>query len=354
MAMRHLILLLFSVLIFSACDRYVDRSESQALVKLAHYSSWIQARADKDGYKMRQIGVTEAGLLREDEEFTIPLDITGAHRAVVLAACDKQCFDMDLRVVTEDGRLIGVDDGTDDWPQVYIDEKKTNKLFLKVRMSKCAASNCAYAVDQLQYDDFVGGFGTCFAVAPDGWLMTSFHVVDGAEKITVRFPDGRDGDAKVIRTSEDNDLALLRVNLSTPSWLPLSSVTDIEIGTPAFTLGFPSPQLLGSEIKLTEGSVSSLAGAKESTLLQISIPIHGGNSGGPVLDYNGRVLGIVESVIETDSDGSPMQLASFARHARVASLLLPSTSSTSKFPPISGKQEAISKAKKAVCQIETK
>jgi S1-C subfamily serine protease len=351
--MNRLSVLLSTLLALYGCDAYIDRSEYQARLQVANYSGWLHARVEQGHNQIRQIGVVRTGHLREGDEATIPLDVTGAHRAVVIAACDKRCSDLDLRVVTEDGRLIGVDDEEDDQPQVYIDEKKANKLFLKVRMPSCEGSSCAYAIEQLQYEDFVGGFGTCFAVAPNGLLMTAFHVVDGASKIKVRFPDGRKGDAQVVRSSEDNDLALLRTNLATPDWLPLSPTRDVDIGTPAFTVGFPSPQMLGSELKLTEGSVSSLAGVEDSTMLQISIPIQGGNSGGPVVDHQGTVLGIVESVIDKDDNGTPMQLTNFARHARVASLLIPQGAVTHHSRPTMSRQQAIARATKSVCQVET-
>jgi S1-C subfamily serine protease len=346
-------LLIPALFALTSCDSYINVAEHQARFEVAKYSGWLHAQADARDDPARDIGIVQSGRIREGEEVTIPLDITGAHRAMVVAACDKRCSDLDLRVVTEDGRLIGVDDDEDDTPRVYINEKKANKLLLKVRMPRCEASSCGYAFNQLQYEDFVGGFGTCFAVGPNGLLMTSFHVVDGASTINVLFPDGRKGEAEVIRESSDNDLALLRTSIKTPHWLPLSSAADIALGTPVFTVGFPSPQVLGSELKLTEGSISSLSGPEEPTLLQMSIPIQGGNSGGPVVDHHGRVLGIVESMIDEDDDGTPMQLTNFARHAQVAALLLPSLAAKPPIPTVKSRQEAIAQASKAVCQIKT-
>jgi S1-C subfamily serine protease len=246
-----------------------------------------------------------------------------------------------------------VNDDEDDTPRVYIDERKTNKLVLKVRMPKCSSSTCSFAVRQMEYEDYAGAYGTCFAVSPNGLLMTSFHVIDGASKINVVFPDGRSGEAELFRGSNDTDIALLKTKLPTPTWLPLATNSEIAIGTPAFTVGFPSPQLLGSEVKPNEGSVSSLSGLEESTLLQISIPIQGGNSGGPVIDHSGRVLGIVEGIVEEDSDGEKMQLTNFARHAQVAALLLPLPTTKLPMPKIKSRQEAIAHALKAVCQIKT-
>ena len=111
--------------------------------------------------------------------------------------------------------------------------------------------------------------------------------------------------------------------------------------------------MLGSEAKFTEGSLSSLSGFdEESTLLQVSIPIQRGNSGSPVLSYSGRVLGIIESAIEEDGQGNPMQLTNFARNARVASLLLPSQLSLPNPSTPTSRKEVVARAMKAVCQVK--
>ena len=351
--MRYLFLVLCSVFGLASCDSYIGTSEHEARQELSRFTGWIHAKADSQDEVIRDIGTVKTGRLAQGDEASIPLDVTGAHRANVIAACDSKCSDLDLRVVTEDGRLINLDDDEDDTPRVYINERKTNKLVLKVRMPKCSASSCSFAVRQMEYEDYVGGYGTCFAVSPNGLLMTSFHVIDGATKINVVFPDGRSGEAELFRGSNDTDIALLKTKLPTPTWLPLDTNSEIAIGTPAFTVGFPSPQFLGSEVKLNEGSVSSLSGLEESTLLQISIPIQGGNSGGPVVDHSGRVLGVVEGIVDEDNDGEKMQLTNFARHARVASLLLPNGAVPTTVANRPNREAAIQRALKSVCQIKT-
>ena len=339
--------------LLAGCDAYVGSSEHQARLQIADYQGWIRAKTESRDENIRQIGNVRVGSLKHGEEISIPLDVTGAHRALVIAACDRQCSDLDLRVVTEDGRLIGLDEDEDDYPRVLIDSDKPNKLMLRVRMPSCSGSSCSFAFAQFEYDDYLGGTGTCFAVSPNGLLLTSLHVVEDASKITVAFPDGRQGEATILRRSQDNDLAVLRTSVPTPTWLPLGSAGDIAVGMPAFTVGFPSPGMLGSEAKFTEGSVSSLSGFdEESTLLQVSIPIQRGNSGSPVLSHSGRVLGIIEAAIEEDGDGNPMQPTNFARNARVAALLLPSQLSLPAVPAVGSREQAVSRAMKAVCQIK--
>ncbi len=352
--MKHCIIsILMSAALMTGCDSYVSSSEHQARLQMADYTGWMRAKADSRDRTVRVIGSIQTGSLSHGDEVTIPLDITGAHEATVLGTCDRQCADLDLRLVTEDGRLIDLDEEEDDSPHVEIEAGKINKLLLKVRMANCASTSCTFAISQFQYDDPVTGTGTCFAVS-DGFLMTSRHVVDTATKITVVFPDGRSGDAKLIRESVDNDLALLRTSVATPEWLPLGGLNDISLGMPVFTVGFPNPEMLGSEAKFTEGNISSLSGLEEEpTLLQVSIPIQPGNSGGPVVSYSGKVLGVIESAIEEDDSGSPMQLTNFARNAQVASLMLPSQVM---LPPTStprSRDQLLRKVMKSVCKVET-
>ena len=346
--------LLLLCLSLAGCDGYVGASEHQARLQIADYEGWIRAKADSRDERIREIGNVQVGSLRHGEETSIPLDVTGAHRALVIAACDRECADLDLRVVTSDGRLIGLDEEEDDYPSVSLDStEKPNKLLLRVRMPRCSGVACSFAVAQFEYDDYSGGSGTCFAVSPNGLLLTSLHVVEEASEIKVAFPDGRQGGATILRRSHDNDLAVLRTNVPTPVWLPLGGTADISVGMPAFTVGFPSPGMLGTEAKFTEGSVSSLSGFdEESTLLQVSIPIQHGNSGSPVLSYSGRVLGIIESAIEQDGQGNPMQLTNFARNARIAALLLPSQLSLPTPVAPASREQVVARAMKAVCQVK--
>jgi hypothetical protein len=136
--------------------------------------------------------------------------------------------------------------------------------------------------------------GTCFAVRPDGYLLTSHHIVEGAIRIEVTFDGGDANQAEIAEVDSENDLALLRIRESTPAYLSLGEVDSL--GERVFTIGFPVTGILGLEPKYTEGSVSSLAGAYgESNVLQISVPIQPGNSGGPLANELGQAVGVITS-----------------------------------------------------------
>jgi TPR repeat protein len=134
--------------------------------------------------------------------------------------------------------------------------------------------------------------GTGFFVTSDGYLLTAAHVVAKGNNARV-LVSGKTLSAKVVRIDEGNDLALLKVS-GTFTALPLKSSTAVKLGMETFTIGFPNIQLQGASPKLTKGSVSGLNGIKDDpTRFQISVTVQPGNSGGPLVDFSGSVIGVL-------------------------------------------------------------
>jgi len=137
------------------------------------------------------------------------------------------------------------------------------------------------------------GAGTGFAVSEDGQLVTNHHVVEECAEVRVR-PAGKDAVAAVVVASDaNNDLALLEA----PVHLPAAATLDdrgIRAGDSVVAVGFPLHGLLASEANVTTGTVSALAGVGNDTrYFQMTVPVQAGNSGGPLLDLGGRVVGVV-------------------------------------------------------------
>ena len=129
----------------------------------------------------------------------------------------------------------------------------------------------------------------------------------------------------------------------------------VEIGDDVFTLGFPISDLLGKEVKYTDGSISSLSGLKgDATFFQISVPIQPGNSGGPLVNEKGNVVGIVTATAAVEAfyqaTGSMPQNVNWAVKGAYASLLLPPGLERSK----RSTTNPITNAKWSVVFIETK
>jgi S1-C subfamily serine protease len=140
------------------------------------------------------------------------------------------------------------------------------------------------------------GIGSGFFVTADGYLITANHVVQNAKKIKIKNSDGV-FTAEVVRVDKDDDLALLKVP---GKFKPLSvSARDAQLGDPVFTVGFPDIVLQGAEPKYTDGKISSLGGVQDDpTQYQISVPIQPGNSGGPLVDIDGEVKGVIVAKLD--------------------------------------------------------
>lgn len=144
--------------------------------------------------------------------------------------------------------------------------------------------------------------GTGFALK-ERYVVTNYHVIENARKIGVK---GIQGDfntsynASIVGTDKINDLALLKISDTSFKGfgiIPYAVSSSIsEVGEEVYVLGYPLTSTMGDEIKLTTGIISSRTGFQgDVALYQISAPIQPGNSGGPLFDKKGNVIGIVSA-----------------------------------------------------------
>lgn len=141
--------------------------------------------------------------------------------------------------------------------------------------------------------------GTGFFVSTHGHLLTNFHVVEDAQELSVVTAGGDSYPASVLKMDPANDIALIKVDLPTPA-LKLGPVHEIRRGDAITALGYPLIELQGQEMKATFGRVNAVSGAAgDVRYFQIDAPIQPGNSGGPVLDEHGRVVGIATATAST-------------------------------------------------------
>ena len=142
--------------------------------------------------------------------------------------------------------------------------------------------------------------GTGFALK-NGYILTNHHVIDEANTIDIYGVDGdftRSYKAKVIGSDKVNDLALLKISDSDFKGfgnIPYSFKSKLsDVGEDIYVLGYPLTATMGEEIKLTNGIISAKTGFDgDVSQYQISAPVQPGNSGGPLLDYNGNVIGVI-------------------------------------------------------------
>lgn len=142
------------------------------------------------------------------------------------------------------------------------------------------------------------GYGTGFFITSDGYLLTTYHVVKGADSVQV-WKNGASLSSRIIRVDAANDIALLKAEISGVESLPVKGSRDVRSGQEIFTLGFPNIELQGTEAKYTQGHISSLSGiGDDPRLFQISAAVQPGNSGGPLLDAEGQVVGLVVATLD--------------------------------------------------------
>ena len=174
--------------------------------------------------------------------------------------------------------------------------------------------------------------GSGVVISTKGEVLTNAHVVEGCQSITVKLASGITEAAALVASDEKNDLALVRLR-DTAS--PLPSVAMIREGSPLragdtiVALGYPLSGLLATGANLSVGNVSALAGLRDdSRYLQISAPVQPGNSGGPLLDASGHLVGIVTAKLDAIRlarfTGDIPQNVNFALKAEVARTFLDS------------------------------
>lgn len=165
--------------------------------------------------------------------------------------------------------------------------------------------------------------GTGFLIA-DGLVMTNQHVIDGCNRIILHAPSGHWlAAAPPARADARLDLAILTVPGLVGPALPFREAPALRRGEGVVTYGFPLAGLLSSEPKLTRGEVNGLRGLRDNpNQFQISAEVQPGNSGGPLLDMQGHVVGVIVSKLNAQrlaqSTGDIAQNINFAVQGRTA------------------------------------
>ena len=168
------------------------------------------------------------------------------------------------------------------------------------------------------YERTVEGLGSGFAIDDEGHVLTNEHVVRGAVEIVVADAEGRTYEAELAGTDELTDIALLKIPADRVPPAPLGASSDLMVGEPAVAIGNPYGYVLAnSEATVTSGVVSGIGRdirrsegqeALYADMIQTDAPINPGNSGGPLVNANGRVIGVNTSIISPGERGGSVGL----------------------------------------------
>lgn len=157
-------------------------------------------------------------------------------------------------------------------------------------------------------------------LGPKGYIITANHVIEGATLLELARDGKVIGQAELVVADPANDIAVLKPLRPLPTHTSIGfSPSPAQLGERVFTLGYPAPDVLGMALKMTSGEVSAMSGNDVATgrrddtrFLQVSMPIHSGNSGGPVIDDQGRAVGIVISKMTKAGEDEIAQNVNYA------------------------------------------
>jgi len=183
--------------------------------------------------------------------------------------------------------------------------------------------------------------GTLFFINSAGLGLTNAHVANGCQSLKVALPSG-EAPANLIEADAANDLALVKVPGRQGPFAQLRASPPLRQGEDVVVYGFPLAGALSTQGNLTTGIVSALTGMKDdSRFLQITAPVQPGNSGGPLLDQSGRLVGVVVAKLNAmaiaSSTGDVPQNVNFAIKSQIVSNFLETNGIAYDSAPAKGK-----------------
>lgn len=204
----------------------------------------------------------------------------------------------------EFSKTIQLDGLKFDAPDIYYVAYRLGLYGNEVRVSKSPeiAANDPPPIAEKQNSEAtpkIKSSGSGFVVSVDGYIVTNAHVVKGCTSVSVLNGLKGRSPARVIEISAYNDLAILKIDGAQMTTVVFRSGNLPKLGESIVVFGFPLNGVLSDQGNLTVGNITALSGLRsDPNVFQISAPVQPGNSGGPVLDSRGRLIGVVVSKLD--------------------------------------------------------
>ncbi len=212
--------------------------------------------------------------------------------AGALEDTDAAPFETPEQLLSSDGELL---DGYSNTVTQAV--RKIGPAVVNIRVHKANRERTSPGQSRGQE---AGGAGSGFVIAPDGFILTNSHVVHGADKLEVTLADGQVFPGTLVGEDPETDLAVVRINASQLSHARLGDSKTIRVGQIAIALGSP----YGFQHTVTAGVVSALGRSMRSqtgrlidNVIQTDAALNPGNSGGPLVNSRGEVIGVNTAII---------------------------------------------------------
>lgn len=184
---------------------------------------------------------------------------------------------------------------------MYCPSRQVAEKIVRIRFDEESRMGGDEGEEKPRHPPGAGSYASGFLITEDGYLLTAAHVVGDRESAEVSFsPRGAKVSATVVATDENSDVALLKID-SIQKFNPVrfSSMPLAKLGQTVFTVGFPLPDIQGFEPKVTKGIISAMKGIQDDVrTYQIDAAIQPGNSGGPLVDEFGNVVGMLVAKLD--------------------------------------------------------
>ncbi len=191
-------------------------------------------------------------------------------------------------------------------------EKKTSE-FIKLYPS---VSNSSFSQPK---SSTAKASGSGFVISPNGIIATNAHVIKESEKLEASFSNELGNftyKVKLLLKDESNDIALLKIDdteFKGFNEIPYTIDETTEIGEQVFTIGYPINSIMGDNYKVTNGIVSANTGIGDDIrFMQISVPLQPGNSGGPLFDKSGNIVGLATAKLNPEAVGVSIENVNYA------------------------------------------